>query len=225
MCLKNGQPIVEAPRARKAGGVARAPLADGAMEQGTTVALIVAAGRGERSGQALPKQFARVGGRALVAYSHRALTAHPGIDRVVLVIGAGQQDLLREALGEVEWVEGGATRRDSVRRGLEYLADSNVSRVLIHDAARPFVPAAVVDRLIAALDRDASAVPALPIADTLARGAASARPISTVTPSPVVSSEVEKRLHAPSSGFSTSLETNGGVRCKSARSIQHVHAL
>ena len=158
------------------------------MEQGTTVALIVAAGRGERSGQALPKQFARVGGRAMVAHSYRALAAHTGIDRVVVVIGAGQQDLLGDALGAVEWVEGGATRRDSVRQGLEYLVGSNVSRVFIHDAARPFVPTAVVDRLIAALDRDAGAVPALAIADTLARGAVPVPPPSDPAPSPFVSS-------------------------------------
>lgn len=157
------------------------------MKQGTTVALIVAAGRGERSGQALPKQFARVGGRAMVAHSYRALSAHPGIDRVVVVIGGGQQDLLGKALGAVEWVEGGATRRESVRRGLEYLAGDEVSRVLIHDAARPFVPIAVVDRLIAALDQDAGAVPALPVADTLARGAAIFHSPSPPAPFPVVS--------------------------------------
>jgi CTP:molybdopterin cytidylyltransferase MocA len=132
-----------------------------AMEQGTTVALIVAAGRGERSGQALPKQFARIGGTAMVAHSHRALAAHPGIDRVVVVIGAGQQDLLRAAIGDVEWVEGGATRRESVARGLAYLGGSDVARVLIHDAARPFVPGTVVGRLLAALDKAAGAVPAL----------------------------------------------------------------
>jgi len=210
MCLKNRQPIVEAPRARKAGGMACARLAGGAMEQGTTVALIVAAGRGERSGQALPKQFARVGGRAMVAHSYRALAAHTGIDRVVVVIGAGQQDLLGDALGAVEWVEGGATRRDSVRQGLEYLVGSNVSRVFIHDAARPFVPTAVVDRLIAALDRDAGAVPALAIADTLARGAVPVPPPSDPAPSPFVSSEVEKHGLGAHERFSTSLETNGG---------------
>ncbi|MHA3839721.1 bifunctional 2-C-methyl-D-erythritol 4-phosphate cytidylyltransferase/2-C-methyl-D-erythritol 2,4-cyclodiphosphate synthase [Sphingomonas aestuarii] len=172
------------------------------MEQGTTVALIVAAGRGERSGQALPKQFARIGGTAMVAHSHRALAAHPGIDRVVVVIGSGQQDLLRAAIGDVEWVEGGVTRRESVARGLAYLGGSDVARVLIHDAARPFVPGTVVGRLLAALDKAAGAVPALPVSDTLARG--------TVTPpTPFVSSEVEKRLQAPSSRFSTSLETNG----------------
>ena len=139
------------------------------MERGTTVALIVAAGQGARSGQTLPKQFAQVAGRAMVAHSHAALTAHPAIDRVVVVIGAGQQDLLTTALGEVEWVEGGATRQESVARGLEYLAGDHVARVLIHDAARPFVPELVVDRLLSALDRAAGAVPALPVADTLAR--------------------------------------------------------
>lgn len=139
------------------------------MERGTTVALIVAAGQGARSGQTLPKQFARVAGRAMVAHSHAALTAHPAIDRVVVVIGAGQQDLLTTALGEVECVEGGATRQESVARGLAYLAGNHVARVLFHDAARPFVPETVVDRLLSALDRAAGAVPALPVADTLAR--------------------------------------------------------
>ncbi len=140
------------------------------MTYHSTVALIVAAGRGERSGQPGPKQFAPVAGRAMVAHSHATLSAHPAIDRVVVVIGAGQQDLLRAAIGEVEWVEGGATRRESVLRGLEHLADGGVARILIHDAARPFVPGVVVDRLIAGLDAAEGAVPALPVADTLARG-------------------------------------------------------
>lgn len=139
------------------------------MERGTTVALIVAAGQGVRSGQTLPKQFARVAGRSMIAHSHAALSAHPAIDRVVVVIGAGQQDLLTTALGEVEWVEGGATRQESVAQGLAYLAEDHVARLLVHDAARPFVPELVVDRLLSALDRAAGAVPALPVADTLAR--------------------------------------------------------
>ncbi|VXC96570.1 bifunctional 2-C-methyl-D-erythritol 4-phosphate cytidylyltransferase/2-C-methyl-D-erythritol 2,4-cyclodiphosphate synthase [Sphingomonas sp. AX6] len=172
------------------------------MSSGTTVALIVAAGHGARSGQALAKQFARVGGRPMIAHSHAALVAHPAIDRVVVVIGAGQQRLLEDALGDVEWVEGGATRRDSVLQGLEYLAGGDAVRVLIHDAARPFVPGTVVDRLAAALDSAEGAVPVLPVADTLARGL-------EPSPSPFVSSEVEKRSHASSSRFSTSLETNG----------------
>lgn len=132
--------------------------------------LIVAAGQGVRSGAALPKQFAVVAGRPMIAHSHAALSAHPAIDEVLVAIGAGQEDMLRDALGEVRHVPGGASRRMSVRNGLEALAADAPDYVLVHDAARPFVPAAVVDRLIAALKRDPGAVPALPVADTLVRG-------------------------------------------------------
>jgi len=138
------------------------------MHNGPTIALLVAAGSGSRSGQTVPKQFARLGGRPLVAHAHAALAAHPGIDRVVVVIGAGQETALAEALGDVPHVIGGATRRESVAAGLAAVGDA--ARVLIHDAARPFVPAAVIDRLFAALDHAPGAVPVLPVADTLAQG-------------------------------------------------------
>eukprot|EP01035_Chromulina_nebulosa_P013391 gene13391-17791_t len=133
-------------------------------------ALIVAAGQGVRSGAALPKQFAAVAGKPMIAHSHAALTAHPSIDQVLVAIGAGQESLLQDALGEVRHVPGGASRRMSVRNGLEALAADAPDFVLIHDAARPFIPFAVVDRLIAALAHDQGAVPALPVADTLVRG-------------------------------------------------------
>jgi 2-C-methyl-D-erythritol 4-phosphate cytidylyltransferase/2-C-methyl-D-erythritol 2,4-cyclodiphosphate synthase len=133
-------------------------------------ALIVAAGQGVRSGSAIPKQFAPVAGKPMIAHSHAALTAHPGIHQVLVAIGAGQESLLRYALGPVPHVAGGATRRISVLNGLEALAADAPDYVLVHDAARPFVPAGVVDRLITALERDPGAVPALPVADTLVRG-------------------------------------------------------
>lgn len=136
------------------------------MQIGPTVALIVAAGTGVRSGSSLPKQYARIAGRAMVAHAHAALASHPRIDRVLVVIGEGQEALLRTLVGEVEFVIGGATRRESVAAGLAAIGDA--ARVLIHDAARPFVPAAVIDRLMAALDHAPGAVPALPVADTLA---------------------------------------------------------
>jgi 2-C-methyl-D-erythritol 4-phosphate cytidylyltransferase/2-C-methyl-D-erythritol 2,4-cyclodiphosphate synthase len=176
------------------------------MTSTKTAAIIVAAGTGVRSGSAVPKQYARLGGKAVLAHSYAALRAHPAIDRVIVVIGAGQEASLHEALGEVEYVIGGATRRLSVLAGLEALTTSNrhpglvpgstvprdqrpesadtsgprdepgetigVERVLIHDAARPFLSAAVIDRLLAALDTQEGAVPALPVADTLARGEA-----------------------------------------------------
>lgn len=131
----------------------------------TTVALIVAAGTGTRSGSALPKQFAPLGGRAMLAWSHDALSRHPAIDRVLVAIGAGQEALLQDAVPGAEHVIGGAERRDSVAAGLAALAGA--TRVLVHDAARPFLRAAVIDRLLAALDEADGAIPVLPIADTL----------------------------------------------------------
>lgn len=92
----------------------------------------------------------------------------------MVVVGEGQQDEVREKLGDfvnfVNFVTGGAERRHSVLAGLEALAAQGVSRVLIHDAARPFLPVAVIDALIAALDTGPGAVPVLPVADTLALG-------------------------------------------------------
>lgn len=128
-----------------------------------TVALIVAAGKGERVGGDTPKQFLPLAGLPLVEHSRRALAAHPGIDRVVTVVAAGNQ-----APVQGETAVGGATRRESVRNGLEAIGDA--ARVLIHDAARPFIPAAVIDRLIGALDHAKGAVPALAVADTMACG-------------------------------------------------------
>jgi len=141
------------------------------MSETKTVALIVAAGGGTRAGGDLPKQYQRVAGRPMLAHSHRALARHPAISRVLTVIGAGQDALLAEALGDVPFTTGGATRRESVLAGLAAIeADGGADRVLIHDAARPFLSAAVIERLIAALDTHAGAVPVLPVADTLARG-------------------------------------------------------
>lgn len=138
--------------------------------QGLTIALIVAAGRGERIGSA-PKQYLPLAGKALLAHSVDALLAHPGIDSVQVVIGAGQEEAYRAAIGERPLpppVTGGATRRDSVLNGLAAVPDA--ARVLIHDAARPFLPAAVVDRLLAALETAQAAVPVLAVADSLAHG-------------------------------------------------------
>lgn len=139
----------------------------------TIAALIVAAGKGDRAGGAVPKQYAMLGGKALLTHSVDAFLAHPAIGAVILVIGEGQEQLAREALGARPLsgiVPGGAERQDSVRAGLEALAGQGVTNVLIHDAARPFLSADVIDRLIAALDRADGALPALPVVDTLARG-------------------------------------------------------
>jgi 2-C-methyl-D-erythritol 4-phosphate cytidylyltransferase/2-C-methyl-D-erythritol 2,4-cyclodiphosphate synthase len=135
-------------------------------------ALIVAAGVGARSGSATPKQFTPIAGKPMVAHSHAALIGHPSIERVLVAIGPDQEQALATALGEVRHVTGGATRRLSVLAGLEALAADPPDWVLIHDAARPFLPRPVIDRLLSALGRHPGAVPALPVADTLVRGGA-----------------------------------------------------
>lgn len=153
------------------------------MTEQSIAAILVAAGRGERSGLGQPKQFARLGGRALVAHAYAALARHPAVGRILVVIGAGQEEAARAALAPLEelaplaakpdFVVGGAERRDSVRAALEVLAadTSPPERVLVHDAARPFLPSAVIDRLLAALDDAEGTVPTLPVADTLVRRA------------------------------------------------------
>lgn len=140
----------------------------------TVAAIIVAAGKGVRAGGSVPKQFATLCGKPMISHSVVALSSHPAVTDVIVVIGEGQEDQAREKLGNsvnyVKLVSGGAERRDSVRAGLEALADKGVTRVLIHDAARPFLSTAVIDALLAALDQAPGAIPALPVADTLARG-------------------------------------------------------
>jgi 2-C-methyl-D-erythritol 4-phosphate cytidylyltransferase/2-C-methyl-D-erythritol 2,4-cyclodiphosphate synthase len=141
--------------------------------QKSAVALIVAAGSGTRAGGGLPKQYRRIGGEAVIARAFDALASHPDIAGVHIVIGAGQEELLAAALDGRQPASvsaGGATRRDSVVAGLQAIAVDGVPDVvLIHDAARPFLPAAVVDRLLDALETRPGAVPTLAVVDTLVR--------------------------------------------------------
>ena len=135
-------------------------------------ALVVAAGRGSRFGGELPKQYADLGGRPLLRHSLEAFTQNPGIDAVTAVIHPDDRALYdRAAVGLAlrEPVAGGATRRDSVRRGLESLQSEAPKKVLIHDGARPLVSAAVIARVLAALEMAPGAIAALPVTDTLKR--------------------------------------------------------
>lgn len=139
-----------------------------------TVALLVAAGQGSRAGGDTPKQFRAIGGRAVILHAFDALAAHSQIDAIIVVVGKGQIEAASTLLtgrDVAALVEGADTRRGSVHAGLEAIAAmGGAERVLIHDAARPFLPLAVIDRLLAELDAGASgAIPALPVADTLVR--------------------------------------------------------
>ena len=135
----------------------------------TTTALIVAAGKGERLGGGVPKQFRLLGGKPLLRRAVEALRSHPAIRGVRVVIGAGQKDLAAQALAGLdvgELIEGGAERADSVCAGLEQV---DGDAVLVHDAARPFCPPQVIDRLLAPLEFFEGAAPVLPVGDTIAR--------------------------------------------------------
>ena len=135
-------------------------------------ALVVAAGRGLRAGQPLPKQYARWRGKPVVRHSVEALLA-AGAAPLVVMIAEGAEELAREALAGlgVSLVTGGVTRQDSVRAGLEALVAAAPEHVLIHDAARPIIPRAVIARLLAALGTAPGAIPVLPVVDSLCEDA------------------------------------------------------
>ncbi len=143
------------------------------MPECRNVALIVAAGKGVRAGGTLPKQYAPLAGVAMVAHAVDAFAAHPAIDAIYVVIGDGQHEQLKTALAGrriAGAVVGGLNRIDSVRNGLETIAtDGGAKLVFIHDAARPLLPLALIDRLFAALESAPCAVPVLPVNDTLAQ--------------------------------------------------------
>lgn len=133
-------------------------------------AIIVAAGQGLRAGQPLPKQFAIWRGKPVVRHSAEALAA-AGASPIIVAIPEAADDVAAAALAGiagVRLVTGGATRQESVRLALEALAADAPARVLIHDAARPLLPRAVMDRLLDALDTHPGAIPVLPVVDSLA---------------------------------------------------------
>jgi 2-C-methyl-D-erythritol 4-phosphate cytidylyltransferase/2-C-methyl-D-erythritol 2,4-cyclodiphosphate synthase len=134
--------------------------------------LVVAAGRGSRFGGEIAKQWLDLGGRPVLRHSLAVLAAHPDIAHVRVVIHSDDRtfyDAAAAGLGLDEPVIGGPTRQDSVRFGLESLAELSPERVLIHDGARPFVDGPLIDRVLAALSTYPGAIPALPVHDTLKR--------------------------------------------------------
>ena len=136
----------------------------------TFSAIVVAAGTGSRAGG--NKQWRTLGGKPVLRWSVEALLDAGG--EVIVVTAPDAGDQAAEALAGLSgWrtVEGGETRADSVRNGLNALTGAPDQVVMIHDAARPMLSRAVIDRLLTALDTAEGAMPALPVADTLKRGA------------------------------------------------------
>lgn len=139
-------------------------------------AIVVAAGRGRRAGEGAPKQYRPLAGVSVLARTLQVFLSHPAVEAVQTVIGADDTDDYRAALPEgrhdalLPPVRGGATRQNSVLAGLEAVAARGAGTgavVLIHDAARPFLDHALIDRAIAAARRDGAAVPGVMVADTI----------------------------------------------------------
>jgi 2-C-methyl-D-erythritol 4-phosphate cytidylyltransferase/2-C-methyl-D-erythritol 2,4-cyclodiphosphate synthase len=136
-------------------------------------ALVVAAGRGSRFGATLPKQYLPLGGVGVLRHAVAALSDHPRVSNVLVTIRPEDRALFDSAVAGLcllPPVGGGSTRQDSVRLGLEALAVYHPEHVLIHDAARPFPDARLIDRVIDALERAPAAIPCLPLRDTIKRG-------------------------------------------------------
>jgi 2-C-methyl-D-erythritol 4-phosphate cytidylyltransferase / 2-C-methyl-D-erythritol 2,4-cyclodiphosphate synthase len=156
---------------------------------GTVAAVIVAAGRGERAGGEMPKQYRDIAGEPMLRPTLAAFLAHPQVDLVQPVIRLADENLYRAAIGGLAEqalaklpppVSGGATRQASVRAGLEAVAGKAPDIVLIHDAARPFLTGDLISRAITAGRSMGAAVPALPIADTVKRINTDARVVETL---------------------------------------------
>ncbi|MSO73201.1 MAG: bifunctional 2-C-methyl-D-erythritol 4-phosphate cytidylyltransferase/2-C-methyl-D-erythritol 2,4-cyclodiphosphate synthase [Rhodospirillaceae bacterium] len=151
-------------------------------------ALIVAAGRGQRFGGDLPKQYARLKGERLLRRTLRAFCGHPKVQRVVVAIHPEDAAIFAEVaagFARVSAVHGGATRQDSVRLGLEALGADAPDLVLIHDGARPMVSAGLIDAVIAELSAGPGAadgvLPALAVIDTMKRLGADGRICETLS--------------------------------------------
>jgi 2-C-methyl-D-erythritol 4-phosphate cytidylyltransferase len=138
-------------------------------------AILVAAGRGERLGAELPKAFVPFRGRPLLAESLDRLEASGWIDGIVVVVPPDWEEpaiLLAEELGAGKvsaCVTGGATRSESVRIGVAEVPEE-AAVIMVHDAARPLVTDAVIERVLGPLGEGwDGAIPGLPVADTIKR--------------------------------------------------------
>jgi 2-C-methyl-D-erythritol 4-phosphate cytidylyltransferase len=147
------------------------------------VAIIVAAGSSRRM-QGADKLFAPLGSRPLIASSIAAFAAHPAIDELVIVASEANLDAVRQIANapeaaNVTVVLGGRRRRDSVRNGLRAAGDCEY--VVVHDAARPLVDAAMIDEALDGAREVGAALCAVPVSDTVKRADPSGRVSSTVT--------------------------------------------
>src|ERR1700686_3239263 len=135
-----------------------------------TAAILVAAGRGLRAGSGGPKQYRSIGGQTVIFRAMEPFCRHPRIFAVQPVLNPDDTAMFNDAVNTLRHeppATGGATRQASVHAGLEALAGQKPDIVLIHDAARPFVSAALISRAIKAAFATGAAIPAIQVADTI----------------------------------------------------------
>ena len=136
----------------------------------TVAAVVVAGGSGLRAGGEKPKQYQMIGGRPVIWWTLKAFLDHPGVDHVQPVIGEGHEEMFADSTQGLPLplaVTGGATRQESCRIGVEAVEHHHPTKVLIHDAARPFITQDLIGHVIAWLERYPAVVPGIPVAETL----------------------------------------------------------
>ncbi len=138
-----------------------------------TVAVLLAGGIGVRVGLGIPKQLIKIAGKAIVQHTLEAMNASPIIDEIIIVMNAGAIDQLDSLMDRERFpkltriIPGGATRNDSTLAALEVLGDDPNTKVLFHDAVRPFVDDRILEDCVEALDRYDAVDTAIPSADTI----------------------------------------------------------
>jgi 2-C-methyl-D-erythritol 4-phosphate cytidylyltransferase len=139
----------------------------------SSIAVLVAAGRGERMGAGRAKAFLPLAGRALLLRAAEAFESAPEVEAIVAVVPADEQRAARDLLAPLRKVTavvaGGATRQDSVRAGLEALPSAFDGIVLVHDAARALIEPALIASVVRAAAETGAAIPVLPLVDTIKR--------------------------------------------------------
>jgi 2-C-methyl-D-erythritol 4-phosphate cytidylyltransferase/2-C-methyl-D-erythritol 2,4-cyclodiphosphate synthase len=137
----------------------------------SVVAVIVAGGSGLRAGGGLPKQYQLVGGKPVLRWTLEVFLSHPLVSKVQTVIGLGHESLFASATeglsSLLKPVVGGGSRQDSCRSGIEACLNFDPQKILIHDAARPFLSQDLISNIIRELDHASAVIPGLPVADTM----------------------------------------------------------
>jgi 2-C-methyl-D-erythritol 4-phosphate cytidylyltransferase len=191
-------------------------------------AILLAAGRSVRMGGGQGKQLMRIGGRPLIIFSLERLRSHPHVDTIIITCPADRMDDIRKvvedfSINDVTLVEGGATRQESVSKGLEAVSST---RVLVHEAARPMITHELIDRLLE-VDGDA-VVPTweipftVAIGDSLMRGEVDRTHLRNVQLPQVFDTAVLREAHAAAAAKGEDATEDGMLVFRLGRPVHFV---